>query len=1322
MTFDKLLDKYKFNISHTEYVKSDKTLVIVLDSYVEDDIKNKFINELKEVTSFISNVIFKETIKAKEEKLILNARNNIYKTYSDNKPAKKSVTKKTNSRFNKIGSIRGEFYTVLKAKGFVGIDSQIQFKATLSNYETRDTKNNSVEYKMYFYDGTASIIGKFYIKKADTFAIDNMKKYLKIDNIYAVKGKCLFDYWLKQDCINVDKIMDMGKKEVRTDESGIKRIELHCSTNKGFADATVPVKEYVQRAMYWNYDTLAIVDKDSVHSFVDAYDYIDENNLDFKIIYGLEGSLYDNNLLPFDNSIEEDLDASYIVFDVETTGLNVLNDEIIEIGAVKVNGRAIVDTYKTFVKIDKSIPENITEITGISDKHLEKAPYFNEIVDDFLEFIDGSILVAHNATFDVAFIKNHLAKCGIEKELKFVDTIALSKVLIKNIKRYGLKRVASYFKVSLDNHHRALDDAMATAKIFINLLQHIQLKGFNKIKELNTIVDLNEYNIKSMGKSLFNVLVKNQNGMTDLYEMFSNASIYGLDGSKINYSKDLINKFRKNLLIGSSALNGEIFRAYLDGKDVNELYKFYDYVEICPFDIAKEVYSRGELYSAGNYYNIIKRIVEDSPIPVVATSFSKYLEKEDYIYRNIIKFNDKNNRYHEEKLGAYYFRNTKEMFDDFKFINEYANKVIVDNPNIINDMIEKSIEPYKKGKFPPFLENSDSILRNTTYKKAHSMYGKKMPEEIEKRLEYELGSIINNGFAVLYIAAQKLVNKSNEMGYIVGSRGSVGSSLVATMMGITDVNPLRAHYYCSDCEYVEFIDDARYEICYDLPLKKCPKCKNEMVREGFNIPFESFMGFKGDKEPDIDLNFSSDIQSFIQKYTEEFFGEEFVFKAGTVGAIKDKIAYGYIKSFYEKLDIDVSDAEIMRISPKLIGISKSTGQHAGGVIVVPKDKSIYEFTPIQYPSNDKSKGVYTTHFDYHAIKGTLLKLDILGHETPYIIKRLEDYTENKDIEVVYDDKQLLELFRSTKSLNIKYEGYDQKLGTFGIPEFGTPFVRGMLETTNPKSVMDLIRISGLSHGTDVWKNNAEDLVLNNVIEFKDVIATREQVMINCINKGIDRDISFGIMEKVKKGKPLTEDEIKVMKEHKIEDWYIESCNKIGYMFPIAHAVAYVLTALRIAYYKVYEPLAFYAAHLSTKSNIINASCLGGIKELEELLSKELEDKSSKKDEKTIAALEVVKEMMYRGYEFLPVDLYKSDSDDFKIENGKLRPPLICVDSLGDKAARSIVEARKDYEFISVEDLKKRTNVNNTSINSLSELGCLDGLTELNQISLFEMDF
>ncbi len=1323
MVFSEIVDKYKLDIKNVEYHKSDKKIVLELNNVLNEKTKSNLISDLKEANASIKSVdiiqpiVVNRSLEEKERQIIQEEMKNV--VYQPSEKKKKKGSKKGKGvLFNKIGHFGGELETVLDARGYVDNNVVAQFKGILANVVTRETKNKNIEYKLYIHDDNASIIARFYINKSESFSIDYVDKYLKLNNVYAIKGMSIIDNWSKEVFVNVTKFYDMGEQSVREDEMKMPRVELHVNTNKSFVDGIPSAKEYIDRAIHWGYDTIAITDIDSMHAFAESYDYVEKK--DFKIIYGLEGSLYDATKRVFDEEIDSGLDDAYVVFDIETTGLNVLKDKIIEIGAVKVKDRTIIDTYKTFVKIDESVPERITELTGITDKDLENAPYFSDIVNDFLDFIDGSALVAHNASFDISFINNHLKKFRIDKELKGFDTIALSKVLLKGkVKKFGLKRIASYFKVSLENHHRALDDANATAKIFIKLLHHIENRGFKNISDLNKTIDLNEYNLASLGKSNFTALVKNQNGIKDIFEMFSMASIHGLNGTKINYSKELINKYRSNMLIGSPGVNGEIFRAYLNGKDPKELYEFYDYVEINPISVAIEVFDRGELSSVKNYHDIIEKIVDESPIPVVATSSPKYLDKKDYLYRNIVKYNQKNARFKEERDGAYYFRNTKEMYDDFNFLFDKRDKVILHNPKMIADMIER-VMPYQKDKFPPFLENSDIILKETTFEKAHSLYGKKLPKLIQDRLDYELSSIIDNGFAVLYIAAQKLVAKSNDMGYIVGSRGSVGSSLVATMMGITDVNPLLAHYYCSDCEYVEFNDNNEYEICYDLPKKNCPHCKKELKRAGYNIPFESFMGFKGDKEPDIDLNFASNIQSFIQKYTEHFFGEEFVFKAGTIGAIKDRTAIGYIKSYYEFLGMPISDLEIMRIVPKLEGISRSTGQHAGGVIVVPKNKSIYEFTPIQYPANKKESGVYTTHFDYSTMKGKLLKLDILGHETPYIINRLEEFTEGKVVDVEYDDKNLLEIFRSTDSLNIKVDGYDEKLGTFGIPEFATPFVRGMLEITKPSSVMDLIRISGLSHGTDVWKNNAEDLVVNNVIEFKDVIATREQVMINCINHGIDRDISFSIMEKVKKGKPLEEHQIEQMKEHGIDDWYIESCNKIGYMFPIAHAVAYVMTSLRIGYYKVYEPLAFYAAHLSSKSSYLNAEALIDIKNIERFLQIEKEDQSSKKDEMTIASLDVAREMMYRGYEFLPVDLYKSEANTFVIEDGKLRTPLICVENLGEKASLSIVEARKNGVFLSIQDLKTRAGVNTSAIDSLNSLGCLEGLSELNQISIFDM--
>lgn len=1312
MLFDRIKEKYNLDVKAINYQKTNKKLIIELNCIVENKEKIKdgilrtlsFINEIEIITdidTIIKNDIEKESIRPKQEE-IKTPRNN---TYNFNYKSKKK---------NVFSKVTGNFEEILNVHPQKDSSTRTNIKGVLSSVQTRETRNQNIEVKLIIVDNTSSIVARFYCTKEEYQ--EYKSKFIK-KNEYAISGYPLRDNYNNSTIFNLVNIEDLGEVKVEEDTYKEKRIELHINTDKTIVDGINGIDEYIDRAKKWDFKTLGICDVDSMHSFIDAYDISEKKEID--IVYGFSGYLYDENKDVIDPEISQKLKDTYIVLDIETTGLRLTKDKIIEIGAVKIKNSTIVEHFSTLVNPEIEIPEVITEITGIRNEDVYNAPTFEMIKDEFLDFIKDYPLVAHNSPFDVPIIKNEFKRVGIEIKNKSIDTLLMSRVLLTKIKQFGLKRVSKFLQIPLENHHRALDDAITCAKIFIHFLNLLNLRGFKRINKLNLLVDKKEFNLNLPAKKLFTALAKSQKGLKNLYKLFSEASIKYVKRGFNSYSKELINKYREGLLIGSSSYDGEVFDALVDGKDVEEFNSFYDYVEISPYETYLDYYSKDQLKGKSDFIELIKELISKINKPIIATSRAKYIDKQEYIYRNIIRFNQKKG-YKLEDYSKLYFRTTKEMIDDFSFLTiKEAEKYVIHNPKELIKDFEK-IEPFPKKRYPPHIEGSDKQIRELVYDKAHEIYGKNLNEIIKSRIEYELNAIINNGFSVLYMAAQKLVFESIRRGYIVGSRGSVGSSLIATFLDITEVNPLPAHYLCEKCKFIDFEVGKDIDMGFDLKKKNCKNCNIPLKREGYNIPFESFMGFDGTKEPDIDLNFARQIQSDIHKYTEVLFGENYVFKAGTTSGIQDRTAIGYIKNYYESLELDVSQSEIIRLLDGIVGVGRTTGQHPGGIVVIPNDKDVYDFTPLQLPAKNVKSDVITTHFDYDAMKGKLLKLDILGHESPSTIKQLELLTKIDSTKIDIDDEKIMQLFNSTKSLNIVKEGYDQVVATLGIPEFGTKNVRNMLESILPNKISDLIRVSGLSHGENVWQNNAEELVKNNIIDFKDVIATRENIMTRCIQKGIDKSVSFNLMEKVKKKKPFTEEEIQMMKSHGIEDWYIESCSKIKYMFPKAHASAYVIMSLRIAYFKIYYPLEFYATFFSSKVQYFD---IEKVKTLDEVLKNmaliEAKPLQSQSDKQQLALYEVVKEMMFRGYEFSNVDIYKSDASEFSIDNNLILPPLQAIPGLGEVVAENIVKAKEDGKFLSIEDLKERSKIGKTSIESLINNGCLEGFSETNQISLFD---
>ena len=1226
-----------------------------------------------------------------------------------------------------------ESMEIEKIDGPIG---EVVIRGKILSVDTREIRNEKTIIIFSVTDFTDTIVLKIFAKNDD---VPELLKEISGGKFVRVKGVATIDKFDSEltigSIVGIKKCADFTT--VRMDTSVEKRIELHCHTKMSDMDGVSDVKDIVKRAMKWGHKAIAITDHGDVQAFPDANHTVPSDS-DFKVIYGVEAYLVDDLKGMVTDSQNQDLDADYVVFDLETTGFSPETNRIIEIGAVKVQNGKIVDKFSTFVNPQVPIPFRIEQLTSINDSMVIDAPVIADILPEFMKFCEGCVMVAHNADFDMSFIKKNCQRLDIPCKPTIVDTVALARVLLPNLNRFKLDTVAKALGVSLENHHRAVDDAGCTAEIFVKFIEMLRERGMSTLDEVNAMGTSSVQNVQKMPTYHAIILATCDQGRTNLYKLISLAHIkYYHRRPRIPKSEFI--RYRDGLLIGSACEAGELYRAILNGRpeeEISRLVNFYDYLEIQPLgnnaflvrDEDSPVASNDDLIEINKK---IVRLGEQFHKPVVATCDVHFLDPEDEIYRRIIMagqgFKD------ADEQAPLFLRTTEEMLKEFAYLgSEKAEEVVITNTNRIADMCEK-ISPVRPDKCPPVIENSDQMLRDICYNKAHKMYGDPLPEIVQERLDRELNSIISNGYAVMYIIAQKLVWKSNEDGYLVGSRGSVGSSFVATMSGITEVNPLHAHYLCKHCQYSDFDSDLVKSFSgrsgCDMPDKLCPRCGKPLSKEGFDIPFETFLGFKGNKEPDIDLNFSGEYQSKAHKYTEVIFGEGQTFKAGTIGTLADKTAFGYVKNYYEERGVHKRNCEIDRIVLGCVGVRRTTGQHPGGIVVLPMGEQIYTFTPIQHPANDMTVDITTTHFDYHSIDHNLLKLDILGHDDPTMIRMLQDLTGVDPTQIPLDDKAVMSLFQDTSVLGITPDDLvNCQLGALGIPEFGTDFAMGMLIDTQPKEFSDLVRIAGLSHGTDVWLGNAQTLIQEKKATISTAICTRDDIMIYLISMGLDSEESFKIMENVRKGivakgKCDKWPEWKQdMIDHNVPDWYIWSCEKIKYMFPKAHAAAYVMMAWRIAYCKVFYPLAYYAAYFSIRATAFSYELMCQGKEKLEGYMHEYEkrkDELSKKEQDTYKDMRLVQEMYARGFEFLPLDIYKSEPHHFQIVDGKLLPALNTIDGLGDNAAVAIAEAAKDGIFLSKDDFRERTKVSKTTIELMSDLGLFGDMPESNQLSLFD---
>lgn len=1214
--------------------------------------------------------------------------------------------------------------------GEVVIHGQITF------LETREIRNEKTIIIFHITDFTDTISCKVFVRNEQ---LPDILDGLKKGGFYRIKAVAMYDKFDHEISLGsvagIKAITDFREK--RQDTSMEKRVELHLHTVMSDNDSVVQIKDIVNRAYEWGHPAVAITDHGVLQGFPIARHAYEDLRLKeddpFKIIYGVEGYFVDDLGDLIIDSKGQSLMDSYVVFDIETTGFNSVNDRIIEIGAVRVVEGEIKETFSEFVNPERPIPYKITQLTTITDDMVKDAGTIEEILPQFLKFCEGSVLVAHNAGFDTGFIRENAKRLNLPYDHTVVDTLGLARCLMGHLGKFTLDNICKHLNIILETHHRAVDDATATGKIFVEFISMLKEKNITDLDQVNEFANDNVDLIKKGRMYHGIILVKNNTGRVNLNRLVSESHLNYFN-RRPRMPKSLINKYRDGLIIGSACEAGELYQALLDERSdetIANIVSFYDYLEIQPvgnneFMIGSErVENVNSIEDIQKFNQKIVDLGEQFHKPVVATCDVHFLNPDDAIYRSILLagkgFKD------ADQQAPLYFRTTQEMLDEFAYLgSEKAKEVVITNTNKINDMIE-NISPIHPDKCPPVIPDSDKTLREICYNRAHEIYGDDLPERVTSRLEKELNSIIGNGYAVMYIIAQKLVWDSNDHGYLVGSRGSVGSSFVATMAGITEVNPLSAHYICPKCHYVDFDSDAVRPYSKkgmsgcDMPDRDCPVCGTPLQKEGHDIPFETFLGFKGNKEPDIDLNFSGEYQSKAHKYVEVIFGEGKAFRAGTIGTLAEKTAYGYVYKYFEERDIHKRRCEMERLAEGCTGVKRTTGQHPGGIIVVPHEHEIYEFTAIQHPANDVNTDIITTHFEYHSIDHNLLKLDILGHDDPTMIRRLEDLTGMDATTIPLDDPEVMSLFHSTDILGITPEDIGGiEMGSLGVPEFGTEFVMQMLKDTNPKCFSDLVRISGLSHGTDVWLGNAQTLIEEGKAEISTAICCRDDIMTYLINMGLDKEQSFTIMESVRKGKGLKPEWEEEMTSHGVPDWYIWSCKKIKYMFPKAHAAAYVMMGWRVAWFKVHKPLAYYAAYFGIRASAFSYEIMCRGKERLDIALTELlktpKDQQTKKDQDTIRDGRIAQEMYARGFEFMPIDIYKAKARECQIIDGKIMPPLSSVEGLGDKACEQVEEAAKHGPFTSLENFRNQAKVSKTNVDKMVELGILTGLPETDQLT------
>ena len=1282
-------------------------------NYIEN-IDNDLLRKQKEYEIKIKEDAIKHIEEMKRQEI--NSTVNEIKNIEEKKLEKDTNDEKSPLIYGRSAIIKEE---VEKIQDLVIDNKKIALEGQIIKTDSRDIKNDKSIIFFDLYDGTSSMTCKIFTKQDET------KKILgRLNDAKGVKisGTAGFDNFAKEIGFIANTVIETEglKKESRMDNAEEKRVELHLHTQMSQMDAVTSATDLINRAASWGWKSIAITDHGVVQAFPEANKAA--SKVGIKVLYGVEAYLVPDkgSSVFFDKG--QDLDTEYCVLDIETTGISFRTEKITELGAVKIKNGEIIDKFECFVNPEKPIPEKVVEITHITDEMVAKADTIDIVMPKFLEFMGDCVLVAHNASFDIGFIKYNAEQLGYKLENTYIDTLDLAKHIFPDYKKYKLGLIAENLGIKVDVAHRALDDVITLVKVFNVMMEKMKEKSITKIGEIDNKLK-GEINLKSLKNYHAVILTKNKTGLKNLYKLISFSHL-DYFYKKPRIPKSLYTAYSEGLIIGSACEQGELYRAIVEGKsdeEIEEIANFYDYLEIQPLGNNEFMVRNGTVQDREALMDINRKIIslgEKLEKLVVATCDVHFMDPQDEIYRRILQagqgYDD------ADSQAPLYLRTTNEMLEEFSYLgHDKAYEIVVTNTNKISDMCD-DVCPISPDKCPPHIEGCEEEIERIATTRAKELYGEELPQIVKERLDKELNSIIKNGFSVMYIIAQKLVWKSNEDGYLVGSRGSVGSSFVANMTGITEVNSLPAHYRCPECKYSDFTDYG-FKNGFDLPDKNCPKCGHKLDKDGMDIPFETFLGFDGDKEPDIDLNFSGEYQAKAHKYTEVLFGKGKTFKAGTIGTIADKTAFGYVKKYYEEHQIPINNAEVARIAIGCTGVKRTTGQHPGGIIVVPRDREIYEFCPVQHPADDPNSDIITTHFDYHSIDKNLLKLDILGHDDPTVIRMLQDITGVDPKEIPLDDKETMSIFSSTDAIGVTSKQINSEVGTFGVPEFGTKFVRGMLVDTKPKTFEELIRISGLSHGTDVWLNNAQSLIQDGTIVLSEAICTRDDIMIYLIKMGLPPKVSFKIMECVRKGKGLTEEQEAIMRENNVPEWYISSCKKIKYMFPKAHAAAYVTMAFRIAWFKVHIPEAYYTAFFSIRTDEFDSDIMIHGKEKVKNKMKEIDllgNGATQKDKNMYSILEIVLEMYERGINFLPIDLYKSDAAKFIMEEDGIRPPLNSIAGLGTVAAQSIQEARKDGEFISIDDLQMRSKAGKSVIEMLKNAGCLDGMTQSNQMSLF----
>ena len=1299
---DELLVKEKADEIIKEYLKKS----FGLDANVKFEIVTKEENKLLEEIEETKKTIITE-IPAKKE--------------IEEAPIKKEVVQKVENEEEKDANLiigrdfSGEITPLSDITEYSG---KVIVSGKIICTETRETRNGNHILSVYITDNTSSITCKCFVKPDK---IKDVSDSLKGACAVTVKGDTVYDQYEHEVTV---KINNLKLKEVKTrkDNAELKRVELHAHTVMSAMDSVAKTEELIKTAAKWGHKAIAITDHGVVQAYPDAFSAAKKN--DIKVIYGMEGYLMGDDTKIVYNEKQMGLDGDFVVFDIETTGLKARFCELIEIAGVKIKDGKIVDRFSEFIKPENPILPHITELTRITNEMVANADNAENVLKRFIEFANGCVLVAHNANFDVGFLRRYAEKYSIPFDFCYVDTLGLSRKLVTNIKRHRLDRVAKALGIHFEGHHRAINDAEVTAKIFMVFCNSLIRKGINDVSDINC--ELADETIRQY-TDLYHIiiLVKNMTGLKNLYKLVSMSHLDNFY-RKPRITKEVLEAHREGLIIGSACEAGELYSAVLSGKtqsEIENIAKFYDYLEIQPLKNNEFMLRNNTVASLEDLKTLNKEIVnlgDKLNKPVVATCDVHFINPEDAIFREVLMVSQEYDD--AEYQPPLYLRTTDEMLEEFKYLgSKKAFEVVVENTNKIADLIE-DVLPIPKDTYPPEMPGATEDIQRMSFERAHEIYGENLPDIVKQRMDKELVPIIKYGFSVMYMIAQKLVTKSLSDGYLVGSRGSVGSSFIAYLIGITEINSLPPHYVCPKCKNVEFFTDGSASCGADLDDKDCPQCGHKYKKEGYDIPFETFLGFDGDKEPDIDLNFSGEYQSVAHKFTEELFGVGHVYRAGTIGTLAEKTAFGYLKKYAEFKGKSLNKAEEMRLAQGIVGVKRTTGQHPGGVMIVPKANEIYEFSPIQHPANDNDTDIITTHFDYHSISGKLLKLDILGHDDPTMIRMLEDLTGLDAKTIPIDDKPTMSLFTSTDALGVTPDDLGTTVGTFAVPEFGTRFVQQMLIETKPTTFSELIRISGLSHGTDVWTNNAQELVRDGVANLSQVICTRDDIMLYLLQHNVPPLESFKIMEKVRKGKGLTPEDETLMRENSVPEWYISSCKKIKYMFPKAHAAAYVTMGFRIAYFKVHYPISFYIAYYTVRATEFDADLMlrGRDRVVTAIAELNALSNPTQKEKNLITILEVVNEMYARGISLLPVDLYKSHATKFVEENGAIRPPLNAINGVSEAVGQAITEARKTGgPFISSEDLMRRAKIGKSVVEKLKEYDVLTQIPDTNQITFFD---